>query len=147
MGNFPHSSMCFISFFVLSSRTCTIRLRSRAWKVRSYPGRFISFFVLSSRTCTIRLRSRAWKVRSYPGHVRSVSNLARGLPRSAPLHARGRDFYIFCALFGDPVINRYLRDINVLQSLCFWSYSMLFYNGFLCFMPRVSVYMTFCILG
>ncbi len=69
----------------------------------SYPGRVRSFLSLCS----------------YPGRVRSVSDLARGLPRSAPLHARGRDFYIFCALFGDPVINRYLQDINVLRPLYF----------------------------
>ena len=63
---------------------------------------------------------------SYPGRVRSISNLTCGLPQSTPLYACGWDFYIFCMLFGDPVINWYLQDINVLWSLCFWSYSMLF---------------------
>src|SRR5258707_8523170 len=106
----------------------------------------ISFFVFLSRTCTekcyVFLLSRMYPVQcSYPGRVRSVSDLARGLPRSAPLHARGRDFYIFCALFGDPVINRYLRDINVLRPLYFDRIVYLFIMVFLCFMPRVSVYM------
>jgi len=71
-----------------------------------------SFLILLYRVLCLSLCS-------YPGRVQSISDLACGLPWSAPLHAHGWDLYIFCTLFGDPVINRYLRDINVLQSLCF----------------------------
>ncbi len=73
---------------------------------------------------------------SYPGCVQSISDLVHGLPQSAPLHVHGRDFYIFCALFGDPVINWYLRDINVLWPSYFdcivYLFILVFYYFILC---------------
>src|SRR5258708_23146226 len=65
-----------------------------------------SFLILLYRVLCLSLCS-------YPTRVRSVSALACALPRFAPLHVHGRDFYIFCALFGDPVINWYLRHISL----------------------------------
>src|SRR5258708_24968899 len=69
----------------------------------------ISFFVFLSWMCTVCLRSRVWQV-----HLQCCvwSSLVH-FPSCV------WDFYIFCVLFGDLVINWYLRDINVLQPLYF----------------------------